>query len=99
LSQREKQLRELESSLKERSSKVQSIEDAFKQADTDPFKLLESLNLDIERLYEVKKGGGKFNPGELQVRQLKSELEKMREQIAKKEQAEVEARKQQEQER
>jgi hypothetical protein len=91
LSQREKQLRELENSLKERGSKVESLESAFARANDDPFGLLQELNLDVERLYEVKKGGGKFAPGEMQVRQLKSEVDKLREQIAAKERAEQEA--------
>lgn len=91
LSQREKQLRELESQLKERGSKIESLESAFTRANDDPFGLLQELNLDVERLYEVKKGGGKFAPGEMQVRQLKSEVDKLREQIAAKEKAEQEA--------
>ena len=98
LQAREKQLRDLEMQLKERGSRVESLENAFKQANEDPFKLLESLNLDVERLYEVKKGG-KFAPGELQVRQLKSELDKLREQVAQKERAEYESKQRAEQER
>jgi hypothetical protein len=89
--EKEKSLRALENQLKERGSKVEMLEKAMSRANDDPYGLLESLNLDLDRLYEVKKSGGQFAPGEMKVRALQSEVEKLKSQIAERERAAQEA--------
>lgn len=78
LNKRDAELRALQKQLDERASRVKSLEDAFAKAKRDPLSLVNELGLDLDQLYQWKQTG-QVPKEEVRYRELKTELDQLKE--------------------
>ncbi|MCP4948891.1 MAG: hypothetical protein GY923_15450 [Aestuariibacter sp.] len=81
LAKREKEVRDLESSIKAREAKLGSLSEALENKDTDPLAVMRALNVDYRDIAPQIVAEG--NPtGEMREKKQQSEMEELRGQVA-----------------
>jgi hypothetical protein len=94
LARKERQIQKQLSDLKTQQSRLTSIEQARKEAAVNPVKALESLGLTYEQITNFILGGNKPTP-DLEVKAVRDEVDRLRQEQATRDQAQQEAAKRQ----